>query len=125
MAEPADTVAAIAVLVSVKLGHCTTIEADATTLLVLLPLAVAVFASVPQLAPLVLLLTCTEPDTPGAMLPNVHVSDWLPTKPETEQLPGPEYAVSMLQLTPDFAGSGSDRDADVTATVPVLFTVIV
>jgi hypothetical protein len=44
MAAPAATVAASAVFVSPKLGHCTVVVADAGIALLLLALTVAVFA---------------------------------------------------------------------------------
>ena len=74
MFVPALTDAASAVLVIVRAGQLTVVDADACTEPVLVADAVAVFGYVAQLANEVALVTCTEADAPGPMSPNEHDS---------------------------------------------------
>jgi hypothetical protein len=116
--EPPATVAASAVFVKLNAGHCTVTVDDACTELLLLALAVAVFAYGPQLAAPVALLTCTDALALDARFPKLQLSVPL----EMEQVPGPPYAGLMLQLTPVPVGSGSLSVAEVAVPAPVLLT---
>src|SRR5262245_32144262 len=115
---PASTGVASAVLVIASSGARTTIVADASTSGWLAADAVAVFGYVPALAAVVLLRMCTDAESPGAMSPKLHESDWLGAPPVMSHVPGPGYAGSIDQLTPSPCGSGSERVTD--RAVPVL-----
>src|SRR3954447_13137177 len=94
------------------------IVADASTGLVLLAVAVAVFSYVPALAAVVALAMCTETEAPGARSPNEHVSACVGTTPVIEHVPGPAYAGLIDQLTPLPAGSGSFNITAFAVPVP-------
>jgi hypothetical protein len=111
-------VAASAVFVRVRLGHCTVVVADACTVALLLALRLAVFVYPVQFDVEVALVTCTVAVAFDARVPKLHVSVWL----AMEQVPGPLYAGLILQLTPVPAGSGSLSVAEVAAPVPALPT---
>ena len=79
---------------------------------------VAVFASCPQLADVVALVTCTEALPLAASVPNGQFS----VLPLSVQLP---FAGLMLQLTPAGEGRGSFRVTPVAVPAPVFCTVSV
>jgi hypothetical protein len=116
--DPADTVAASAVFVSVRLGHCTVVVADACTDVVLLADSVAVFAYAAQLEDEVALVTCTVAVAFGARLPKLQLN----TPPSIEQ---PLDAGLILQLMPVPVGNVSVSVAAVAVPAPVLPTVSV
>jgi hypothetical protein len=101
--EPAETVAASAAFVRLRVGHCTVVVADDCTELAFDALRVAVFAYAAQLAEVVELSTCTLAEAPGPRFPKLHVR----TCPEIEHVPGPLYAGLIDQLTPVPEGSVS------------------
>jgi hypothetical protein len=72
-ADPADTVALSAVLLRVRLGQSTVVLAFALRPGELVDVSVAVFASNPQLANVVALVTCTDSETPEARSTAVQV----------------------------------------------------
>jgi hypothetical protein len=91
------------------------VVADACTELLLLALSVAVLAYAAQLDAEVPLVTCTVAVAPDARLPKVQLSVWF----ATEHVPGPLYAVPMLQPMPVPVGSGSLSDTDKADAAPV------
>ena len=118
MLDPADTVAASAVFVSVRLGHWTVMDAVDCAEAPLVVDAVAVLEYVAQLDEDVVLVTCTLADAPPARLRKLQ-----PRVPLTmAQVPGPEYAGLMLQPTPAPVGRVSESVADVAVPVPLLVT---
>jgi hypothetical protein len=112
---PAGTVAASAVFVSVNVGHCTVVVAEACTEVLLLAESVAVLAYAAQLDVEVLLITWTVAVVLGTRLPKLQ----LRAVPVSVQLPGPLYGL-MLQIIPVPVGRVSASVTDVAAPAPLL-----
>jgi hypothetical protein len=92
------------------------VVADDCTGLLLLALSVAVLEYAAQLEAEVALITCTDAVAPDARSPKLQLNVWL----ATEHVPGPLYAVPMLQPMPVPVGSGSLSDTDKAVPAPVL-----
>src|SRR4026209_72462 len=120
MLSPASTVAASAVLVTVRSGQLTVITTAPEELLAVLAslvaLALAVFVTGPQFAEVVGDEICTV-TLPGASVPMLQVK----VPAAIEQLP-PAVPPSTVQLKP--AGSVSVRTTPLAVPGPALFTVI-
>ena len=81
-------------------------------------LSVAVLVYAAQLDVEVALVTCTLAVAADARFPKLQLNVWL----AMEQVPGPVYAVLMLQVTPVPVGNVSFRVAAVAVPEPVLLT---
>ena len=85
MEDPAVTVAASAVFVKARLGHCTVVVADACTALLFVAESEALFEYAEQLDEDVALVTWTVAVSFKARFPKLQLSNWL----VIEHVPGP------------------------------------
>ena len=88
----------------------------------LVDVRLAVFGYALQLANAVPLTTCTDSLAPAAKVTPVQCNVSLPTAPVIEQFAGPD---SMLQSTPEPAGSGSSMTTPEARPLPLLDAVTV
>ena len=118
MELPALTVAASAVFVMCRLGHCTVTFAEALPEPSFPVATEAWFEMVAQLAKVVGLVMCTDAEAPDASVPKLHVSVPL-------EMEHPATAGLIDQESPDCVGSWSVTTTLVRSPAPELEAVMV